>query len=82
VHGFIALDCPLRRGKRPKPHSQIYATIHKPVILFYDIIQIFALLEETTLREQPFLLEGLEGQRICRVLIDRNDTWCGRMAGA
>ena len=34
VHGFIALDGRLRRGKRPNPQSWIHAAFHKPMILF------------------------------------------------
>ena len=51
VHGFIALDGPLRRGKCRKPQPWIHAAFHKPMILFHHIIQIFALSEPTGLWE-------------------------------
>src|SRR6267142_3789591 len=60
VHGFITLDGPLRRGKCSKPQPRIHAAFHKPMILFDDIIQIFALPEETGLGEYPLLLKGLK----------------------
>jgi hypothetical protein len=33
VHGFIALDGPLRRGKRRKPHPRLDAALHTAMIL-------------------------------------------------
>jgi len=60
VHGFIPLDGPLCRGKRPKPQPRIHTAFYKPMVLFDDIIQILAWPEETGLGEHPFLLKGLE----------------------
>ena len=37
VHCFIALDGPLRRGKRPTPQPRIHAAFHQSMILFYPI---------------------------------------------
>ena len=39
VHGFIALDGPLRRGKRPTPQPRINAAFLQSMIRFYEIIQ-------------------------------------------
>jgi hypothetical protein len=45
VHGFIALDSPLRCMEGSKPQARVDAVFHKPLILFCHIIQIFALSE-------------------------------------
>jgi hypothetical protein len=42
VHGFIALNRPLCRGKRPKPQPRIHTAFHNPMILFHRFIQIFS----------------------------------------
>ena len=45
VHGFIAADCPMRRGETGKPESGIDSSLYKSVVLFEDIIEVFALPE-------------------------------------
>jgi len=64
------------------PRSETTRFCHVRQDYFDDIIQILAWPEETGLREQPFLLDGLESWGIGRVLIVRNDTRCGRMVRA
>jgi hypothetical protein len=51
------------------------------VILFYHIVQVFALSEQTVLRESAVVLEGLERQGVGRVLVDRDDPGGARMGG-
>jgi hypothetical protein len=43
VHDFITLDGPLRCGKRATPQPRVHPAFHKPVVLFYRIIQILTL---------------------------------------
>jgi hypothetical protein len=79
--GFIALDGPLRRVECPKSQPRIHAAFHKPVVLFYNVIQVLALSELTILRERLFLLKALEGGWIGGVLVDgdysRDERMCG-----
>jgi hypothetical protein len=42
VHGFIALDRLLCRGKHPEPFSKIHAMFHTPMILPHDSIPALA----------------------------------------
>jgi len=51
VHGFIALDGPLCGGERSKSQRRIHAPFHKTMILLYEIIQTFALSQQTRLWE-------------------------------
>src|SRR5882724_859817 len=37
MHGFIALNRPLRRGKRPTPQPWIHAAFHTPMLLFHAV---------------------------------------------
>jgi len=79
MHGFIALDGPLRRVECPKPQPRIHETFHKPMILFDHIIQILALSEPTGLWEGAVLLEGVEGRWVRGVLVDGDHTGGARM---
>jgi hypothetical protein len=56
MHGFIALDRLLRRQKCPKSQPRIHTAFEKAMILFYHIIQIFALPQSTRLPERPIPL--------------------------
>ena len=38
VHGFIALNGPLGRGKRPKPRPRVHAVFHKPMVLLNGMV--------------------------------------------
>ena len=73
VHGFIALNRPLCRGKRPKPQPRVYPPFHKPMILFNRIIQVLALPRQTGFWEYSVTLQGIEGRRIRRVLVHGDD---------
>jgi hypothetical protein len=53
---------------------------HKSMILFHNIIQIPTLSELAGLWEYALVLEGVEGQWVCGVLVDGNHVWEGRMA--
>jgi hypothetical protein len=70
VHGFIALDRPLRPGKRPKPSPRIDAVFDQAIIMFHDIIQVLSLSELTGFRERLLLLQALESGWIGSVLVD------------
>jgi hypothetical protein len=70
VPRFITLDGSLRRVKCPTSPSRIHKTFHKPVILFYPSIQLFALSEPTGLWAGVVLWEGVEGWWGCGVLGD------------
>jgi hypothetical protein len=37
VHGFRALNGPLRRGKRSKSQARMHAAVHQSMTLFDDI---------------------------------------------
>jgi hypothetical protein len=69
VPGFIPLDGPRCRGKRPNPQPRIHAASHKPMGLFDDIIQMLAWPGEAGLGEHPPLLKGLECRWIGRVCV-------------
>jgi hypothetical protein len=43
VPGFIALKRPLRRGQRPKPQPRTHTVLHKLMVMFHYILQIFTL---------------------------------------
>jgi hypothetical protein len=75
VHGFIALNRPLRCGKRPTPQPWIHAAFHKPMILFHHIVQVFALPEQTPFWEGAVQLEGLECRWVRRVLVHGDHPW-------
>jgi hypothetical protein len=55
---------------------------HNSMILFHNIIQILTLSELAALWECAVVLEGVEGQWVCGVLVDGNHVWEGRMARA
>jgi hypothetical protein len=46
---------------------------HKPMVLLDDIIQLLTLSELTVLWKRAYVLEGVEGQWICGMLVDGND---------
>lgn len=82
VYGFIALDRPLRRGKRSKPQPMVDAAFDKPMILFHDIIQILILSESAGFWDGPLLLKNLERWGVRRIVFDGDDTREGHMARA
>jgi hypothetical protein len=49
VFGYITLDGPPCRGKRPKPHPRIQVAFHTPMVLLDDLIRILAWPEQTGL---------------------------------
>ena len=45
IHRLIAIDCPMRRLETGKPESGIDSSLYESVVLFEDIIEVFALPE-------------------------------------
>jgi hypothetical protein len=61
VHGFIALDGPLCRVEASKRQAKVHLAFHKPMILFHDIVQIFAWSQLTARWKCAVVLKGVEG---------------------
>ena len=79
MHDFVALDRSLCRVECSKPQPGIYTTFYKPMVLFYYIIEVLTLSKLTGVRQRSVLVERVESQRICGVLVDRDDTRWDRM---
>jgi hypothetical protein len=73
MHDFITLDGPLCRGECSEPQPRIHVALHKPMVLFYHIIQVLTLSEPTGFRKCTVVLESVEGQWARRVLVDGDD---------
>ena len=74
MHGFIALDCPLRCGKRPPPQAGIHPALDETMILFHHVVHIFARPQHTGHREHARLLQSLERGGIRGMLVHGDDT--------
>jgi hypothetical protein len=77
VHGFIALDGPLRRGKHTTPQPRIHAAFLQSMILFHPIVEIFDLTDDDC--RAVFLVLPPDGGRIGLTPID-GDLLGGAMA--
>jgi hypothetical protein len=60
VHGFVALDRPLRTVECPKPRPRVHLAFHQSIILLRHIIHILALSKKAGLREGSVVLESVE----------------------
>jgi hypothetical protein len=60
VHGFVALDRPLRGVECPKPQPRVHLAFHQSMILLRHMIHILAWSEKAGLREGSIWLEGVE----------------------
>jgi hypothetical protein len=80
VYGFIALDCPLRRGEGSKAQPRIHTAFDKPVILFYHVIKVLALSELTDFWKYSIVLKDVEGRWVGGVLVHSDDARKHRMA--
>ena len=43
VHRFIPDDCPPRRPEAEEPESRIDSPLDKTMVLFHDVVEVFAL---------------------------------------
>ena len=60
VHGFVALDRPLRGVECPNPQPRVHLAFHQSMILLRHMIHILAWSEKAGLREGSVVLEGVE----------------------
>ncbi len=74
VPGFIALNRPLRRGKRPTSPPRIDAAFHPPLLLFHQILYLFTVAKSPRLWEGAVVLEGVERPWGRGVLVDGEHT--------
>jgi hypothetical protein len=65
----------MRRLETGKPESGIDSSLYESVVLFEDIIEVFALPELRSRRQYAFVLQFFDGRRVGFVLIDVDDPW-------
>jgi hypothetical protein len=61
MHRLIALEGPPSGTEQAKPQARIDAAFEKTMILFYHVVEVFALPERTACWELPLLVKRLEG---------------------
>src|SRR5215469_6331404 len=68
------LQRPPRRGKRAIAFRQPDPLLHRAMILFHHVIQILALAQLNSARENPFRFQRFHRRRISRVLVHVDHT--------
>ncbi len=73
VHRFISLQCSPRSLERKEAHPKLYQPFQEAMILFDEVVEIFALSQFTRLWHDPFRFQLLESFGIGRVFINCDD---------
>ena len=68
VHGFVALDRPLRGVECPTPQPRVHLAFHQSMILLRHMIHILAWSEKAGLREGSVVLESVEAREYAAFL--------------
>jgi hypothetical protein len=72
MHRLIALQSPWGGTERATRPPRIDTVFHNTLILFHPVVEGLPVLQRTAMEDQAFLLEGLQGRGIRRMLIGRN----------
>jgi len=81
MHGFIGLHGLLGRVKHPKPQqSRSDTAFNCLLVLFPYIVQVFAWPKDSGCQKRSLRLAGLDGHRLCSMLVDRDHPRCRHTA--
>ena len=81
VHRFNPLQRPPRRGKRPVTFRQLRPLLHRAMVLFNDVVEILALPQTDSTRQDAFHFQRFDCGRKSRVLVHVDDPWHGIARG-
>jgi hypothetical protein len=73
IHHFISSQCSPSRLERKEAHAWFDQSFEKAMILFHQIVEIFALSKFTRYCKNLCCLQFLESFGVCRIFVDGND---------
>jgi hypothetical protein len=80
MHGFLSLEDPWSRDKRPNPQPWMHTAFHPLMILCDHMIPILTPSERTAFQQRAVVFAGIERQGVRGVLVHGDDARKRRVA--